>query len=48
MLQNFVAKYAAFLIQNAKSEMSLDLYKKYGAPAIKQVSNLNKSVLKST
>ncbi len=33
VLHKYVAKYAAFLIQKGKSDLALDLYQKYGAPA---------------
>lgn len=37
VLHKYVARYAASLIQKGRSDLALDLYKKYGAPAITQV-----------
>jgi len=40
VLHKYIAKYAATLIQRDKTIQALDLYKKYGTPAIPQNFNI--------
>ena len=44
VLHKYVARFAALLIQKGKTDAALDLYKKYGTPAIAQNFNIYKQL----
>jgi intraflagellar transport protein 172 len=48
VLHKYVSRYAATLIQKARTDLVLDLYQKYGAPAIPQNFNLYKQLAYDT
>lgn len=41
VLNKYVAKYSSLLIPNGQIDTALDLFKRYGTPAIPQVSSKN-------
>jgi intraflagellar transport protein 172 len=48
VLHKYAARYAASLIQKGKTDVALDLYKKYGTPAIPQNFNIYKQICYDT